>query len=230
MVFRTRKPSRNVLSLEKLPSGRSRYWIGHGSDAEIVGQGKDGHLRLDLEALRKDGEGFDEQGRHGPHARHDVLDLPAALPEHVDAAAHQHIAAVVEWALVFREVGGGQPVADDHVRTSFQHGRAQGRRLRSRIGVVPVHHQIAVRLDVTEHGPHHVALALTGLGAHDGTGLTGQTGRFVGGIVVIDIDIGIRQGLTVIPDHVPDGQRLVIAGDQDRDPVAFLLSLHIRSS
>ena len=108
--------------------------------------------------------------------------------------------------LVLREVGGGQPVADDHVRTFFQHGRAQGRRLRSRIGVVPVHHQITVRLDVTEHGPHHVALALTGLGAHDGTGLTGQTGRFVGGIVVIDIDIGIRQGLTVIPDHVPDGQ------------------------
>ena len=40
MVFRTRKPSRNVFSLEKLPSGLSRYWMGMDAMRKLLAREK----------------------------------------------------------------------------------------------------------------------------------------------------------------------------------------------
>ena len=98
----------------------------------------------------------------------------------------------MERALVLLEIGGGEAVADHHV-IAFEHlGHHGGCRV-GRVGVVAVGHDVHVRVDVLEHGPDHVALALAGLAAHDGALGCGDLGGAVGGLfsnMVVTILVG----------------------------------------
>ena len=78
----------------------------------------DGHLRLDLEAARKHGVGFDEREAERAVSGHDVGDVRAE--QVVDGAAHETVAEIVERALILLEVCGGEAVADHHV-VAFEH-------------------------------------------------------------------------------------------------------------
>lgn len=73
----------------------------------------DCHLGLDLEASREYGIGLDEGEVERAVSGHDIGDV--RIEQAVDGTADQPVAEVVEGPLVLLEVGGGEPVADDHV-------------------------------------------------------------------------------------------------------------------
>ena len=62
------------------------------------------------------------------------------------------------------------------------------RRARRIVGGVAVDQHVDVGVDVGEHAPHHVALALVRLAAHDGAGRARDLDGAVGRIVVVDVD------------------------------------------
>ena len=94
------------------------------------------------------------------------------------------------------------PRADGHVGALGQQHVDQLRRVFRRIGTVAVGHQVDVGIDVGEHAPHHIALALARLPDDDGAGGARLQRRQVARIVVVDIDRSGGQRLAEAPHHV----------------------------
>ena len=85
---------------------------------------------------------------------------------------HQIVAEVVERALVLGVVGAGQAVTHDHVGLAPGHGGDHlGRGLRG-VGVVAVHKNVRLCVDLAGHAAHDIALALLVLMADNGPGST----------------------------------------------------------
>ena len=135
----------------------------------------------------------------------------------VDQLSHKDVPTVVERALVLREIRGGKAVTDHHVVAVAQYAIRHGTGVLRRVSVVSVDHQIALRIDLAEHRPDHVALALSPLVAHDGAGGAGDLVRSVGGVVVVNIDRGFRQRRAVVLYHLGDGGTFVVARYQNGD-------------
>ena len=187
---------------------------GHFVQSQVVVQRVDGHFRLDLEAAREHGVGFDEGEAERAVTGHDVSDVRAE--QVVDGAADKAVAEVVERTLVLLEVCGGEAVADDHV-VAFEHlGNHAGRSVGG-VGVVAVGHHVHVRVDVFEHGADDVAFALAWLLAYDGTFRSGDLGGAVGGVVVVYVDGRVGQRRTEVAHHLADGHLFVIARQQHGD-------------
>lgn len=186
----------------------------HLKQAQIVVQRVDGHLGLNLEASRKHRIGFDEREREGTVAGHDVGDV--RMEQAIDGTTYQTVTEVVEWSFVLLEVGGAQSVANHHI-VAFEHLIHHGRRRVCRIGVIAICHDVHVGVDVFEHGANHVALALSWLLADD-CALAGRDfRRAVGGVVVIHVNVGIRQCCFEIAYHLADGDFFVVTGKKYRD-------------
>ena len=83
------------------------------------------------------------------------------------------------------------------------------------IGGVPIHQEVDLGLDVREHAPDHVALALQRFTADNGAAGPGNLGGAVGGVVVIDIDLGLGQGPAEIGNHLGDGRFFVVTRDKN---------------
>ena len=174
----------------------------------------DGHFGLYLELAAHHREEFHERAAEGAVAGHDVLHL--GVPEVADEAAHETVAEVVEGAFVLGEVGGGEAVADDHIDLFFEHQTHHLGCMLGGIGVVAVGHEVAVGLHLAEHAADDVALALHVFVAHDGAGGGGLLDGAVGGVIVVDIDVGLGQHLAEIAHHLADGLLFVIARQQYR--------------
>ena len=101
--------------------------------------------------------------------------------------------------------------------TSLLDHAARARRV---VGGVAVDQHVDVGVDVGEHAPHHAALALVLLAADDGAGPGRRLDGAVGGIVVVDVDAGLRQRRAEIGHDLADGRLLVVARHQHRDPAA----------
>lgn len=114
----------------------------------------------------------------------------------------------MEGPLVLLEVGGGEPVTDDHV-VAVEHLGDHGRGRVGRVGVVAVGHDVHVRVDVLEHGADHVALALAGLPAHHRARVPRDLGGAVRGVVVVHVDRRIRQRGPEVAHHLADRDLLV---------------------
>lgn len=138
------------------------------------------------------------------------------MEQAVDGSAYQTVAEVVEWSFVLLEVGGAQAVADYHV-VAFEHFVHHGGRRVCRVGVVAIRHDVYVGINVFKHGADHVALALAWLLANDRPLGCRDFGGAVGGVVVIHVDVGIRQCCFEIAYHLADGDFLVIARKQHRN-------------
>ena len=110
----------------------------------------------------------------------------------------------------------GDTGAVDHVETARQQRvDQQGRRARI-IGVVAVDHDINVGVDVGEHPAHDTALAQPGVVADDRAGFARGLGRAVGRVVVVDMDLRLRQQTAEVADHLGDRRNFVETGDEDR--------------
>ena len=141
-----------------------------------------GHLRLDFKALGHDGKAFDKGPAESTVARHNVRNI--ALKKTVHQAAHQHVSRIVEGALILRIISGGQtvahqPVPNDHIHTLIQHLIHHLPGIFRRVCIIAIDHQVTIRLDIPEHGPNHIALALAMLIADNGPGLPGNLIRAI---------------------------------------------------
>ena len=133
MVLITLMPSPTVSSLDTATFRPVAVLDGHFEQTQVVVQRVDGHLRLDLEAARKHGVGFDEREAERAVSGHDVGDVRAE--QVVDGAAHETVAEIVERALILLEVCGGEAVADCRcrsLRAPWRPCRARRRRDRCR--------------------------------------------------------------------------------------------------
>ena len=132
------------------------------------------------------------------------------MEQAIDGATHEAIAKVVERALVLLEVRGAQAIADHHVvaiEDLIHHGGCGV----GWVGVIAVGHDVHVGIDVFEHGANHVALALPGLLADECALGCRYFGGAVGGVVVVYVDVGVRQRGFEVTHHLADGDFLVIA-------------------
>ena len=168
----------------------------------------DGHFGLNFEATRKHWVSLDECERKRSVTGHDVGDV--RMEQAVDGTAYQAVAKVVERALVLLEVRGAQSITDHHVvaiEDLIHHGGCGV----GWVGVIAVGHDVHVGIDVFEHGANHVALALPGLLADDCALGCRYFGGAVGGVVVVYVDVGVRQRGFEVTHHLADGDFLVIA-------------------
>jgi hypothetical protein len=154
-----------------------------------------------------------EAARHHAVARQDIG----------EAVAEQARDQLVEEAVAGPVAGtiGGLRSADAYAHHHV--GIALDQRLdepagRARIvGQVSVGQHIDVGVDVGEHAPHDVALALVGLEPHDRGGGLRHLGGAVGGVVVVYVDVGGRQRATKVLDHLGDGGFLIMTRQQNCD-------------
>ena len=183
----------------------------------------DGHLGLDLEAFREDREALDEEVAEGAAAGHDVPDLRSE--EVVDAAAHEGVSEVVEGPLVLLKISGGQAVSYDHVRIPRQDRLHHLRAALGGIGVVPVHHDVTLGVDLAEHAADDVSFALLVFLPHDRAGGRGDLPGPVGGVVVVYVDYCFGEAAAPVADDFVDGGGFIVAGDQHCDLVHDCLYL-----
>ena len=150
-----------------------------------------------------------------PVACHDVFHV--AVKDIVDEAPHQHIAEIMERTLVLLEIGARKAVAYHHVAPFLQHQAAHLAGMVGRIGVIAINHQVAVGIDIPEHGAYHIALALTALIAHLGS----RTARYlvgtVGRVVVVYIDGGLGQRSLEVGHYFCNGLALIVARHEHSD-------------
>ena len=111
----------------------------------------------------------------------------------VDAKAHHHVEVVVDQRV-------------DHARGA-----------RGVIGRIAIDQHIDVGIDIGEHAPDHMPLALAALAAHDGAGAARDIDGAVLRIVVVDENFGGRQRFAKIGNDGRDGGFLVEARHQNRN-------------
>ena len=118
----------------------------------------------------------------------------------------------------------GSAVANDFYAMLDRHVGALGQervdelwRVVGIVGAVAVGHDVEIGVEVGEHAPDDVALALTRLAVHLGAGQTRLAGGAIGGVVVEDDDPGTRQGRLKAAHHRGDGGFLVEARQQHDD-------------
>lgn len=174
----------------------------------------DGHFGLNFEATRKHWVSLDECERKRSVTGHDVGDV--RMEQAVDGTAYQAVAKVVEWSLVLLEICGAQAVTDYHV-IAFKHFINHGWRRISRVSIIAVCHDIYVGVNVFEHGANHVAFALARFLSYNRTFGHSDFGSAISGVVVIHIDVGMRQCCFEVAYHLADGDFLVIARKQHRN-------------
>ena len=172
----------------------------------------DRHLCLNLKTGRQDRKCLHESVAESPVAGHDILDLAVKQP--VDAAAYDGITKIMERTLILREIRGGKPVPHHHIRIAVKYFIDHLACIFHRISVIAVYHNITLRLNLPEHAPDHITLALHIFMAYYGSRLSGQFYRTVTGIIIIYIHHRLRQRCLCIPHHLGDRLFLVIARDQ----------------
>ena len=85
------------------------------------------------------------------------------------------------------------------------------------VGVVAIDQDIDVGFDIGEHAADDVAFALQALAPHDRAGRPRLQHRMVGGVVVVDVDHGVRQRPLEVRHDLADRGFLVSARDQHRN-------------
>ena len=91
-------------------------------------------------------------------------------------------------------------LADHHVEVFAHELLDHARRARRIIGRIAIDQHIDIGVDVGEHAPHHIALALAAFAAHLGAGRPRDLDGAVGRIVVVDIDLRRGQRAREIGD------------------------------
>ena len=125
-----------------------------------------GEFRLNLKAFGEDWESLYEGARHGPVAGHDIVEGITIDP--ANHCADEVVTKAMKGAFVLLCVGTvRESIAHGHIR--FTREDWGGERCGSfrRIGVIPIDHEVAICVNIAEHLPHDVALALPGFVAND---------------------------------------------------------------
>ena len=144
----------------------------------------------------------------------------------VDAHSYQHIAKVVERTLVLFKISRRKAVSHHHITVTFQHTAYHLRSGFCRIGIVTIRHDIAFRVNFTEHPPDHVSLPLLVFMPDNGAGTKCKLSGTIGGIVVIYIDSAPGKCNTKVLYDFFNRLCLIITGDQNRNFIHLLSPYH----
>ena len=136
----------------------------------------------------------------------------------------------MEGPFVLREIGRGQTIANHHIGILIQDKIHHFRSILHGIGVISVHHDIALRIDFTEHPPDDISLALHVLISHNRSGGFCKLCRPVRGIVVVHVNHGLRQNPLRVCHHLGNGFFFVVARNQNRNLIHFHPLLFFRTS
>ena len=173
-------------------------------------------LGLDLKAPRQHRKRLHEPPREHAVARENIAE--GRVEGQSEEARKQPVSGAMTEAVGRVLLINARP--DHHVETLFGETRDHGARARGIVGGVTIDQNVEVRVDVGEHSPHHVALALMPFAPHQRAGGAGNLAGAVGGVVVVDVDRGLGQRGAEIVDHRADGRLLVEARHQDRHALA----------
>ena len=143
-----------------------------------------------------------------PVASHDIAYI--ALEQPVDKESDKPVTHVVKRALVFLEIGGGEAVAYDHVCALFQYHINQHGGGICRVGVISIYHDVAICFNLAEHGADDIAYTLAEFVAHNGSGFRCHRGSVVGAVVVVYVDVCIRELLSEIGNNFCNGYFFII--------------------
>ncbi len=206
------KPVRKGVQFRFTPLGSVAIVHNHIFNLHIIVDRMDGHFRLYLKTCGKHWESFYKAVAERAVPCHNVLDITMEKP--VDAAAHDGVAKIVERSFILRKISGGKPVSHHHVRAVEKHLIHHFPRILHGIGIVSVHHDIALRLYLAEHSAHHISFSLHMLIADHRTGIPRKFYRSIAGIIIVDIDHCLRQCLSGIPNYLRNSLFLIITGNQ----------------
>ena len=182
---------------------------------KILVCGMDTHLGLDLKPLRQHWKGLYEPEAECPVACHYVIDICRKKP--VDRTSHKSISEVVERPFVLRKIGRRKSVTDHHVCIVFQYLICHFTCRICRICIVTIDHDVALRIDITEHASDGIAFSLKVLISDHGSGLPCDLISPIRRIVVIDIDHRLRKRLPEIRHHFFNCLAFVVARYQNSD-------------
>lgn len=73
----------------------------------------------------------------------------------------------MEASIVFSKIRCRQPIAYHHICLSIQHSITHGEGLFGGISIIAIYHQITFRINISEHGAHHITLPLPAFNLHD---------------------------------------------------------------
>ena len=119
--------------------------------------------------------------------------------------------------LVLLEVCRRETITDHHVGSPREHELRHLPRRFGGIRIIAISHHIAVCLDVAKHGADHIALPLTVFMHDDRPRALRDLCSTIGGIVVIDIDVRLREYRAEICHHLLNGQGFIPAGNENSD-------------
>ena len=135
----------------------------------------------------------------------------------------------MEGALVLLGVGAvGKAVAHYHICLAREDGSAEGSRRFRGVGIVAVDHEVAVGVDVAEHLPADVSLALTRLVPDDSAAGACDLGGAIGRVVVVDVDGRVGKFAAEVIDDLGYRRRLVVARDDHGDFMTGFGLRHLR--
>ena len=137
----------------------------------------------------------------------------ARAEDHADQAGQHAIAETV--AAAISGLAAHAAHRRHHVELPVDQHLDQRRCSVGVVGVVAVHQHVDVGLDVREHPPHDMALALRGLMSDARAGCSCDCDGVVARIVVVDINCRLGQRLPEILNHFVDGGFLIITGDKN---------------
>ena len=175
-------------------------------------KGEKSHFRFQFKSVFQNGAVFHKKSAERPVTGHYICD--PAMKKELDHAPHGGITETVERAFVHIKIIGGKAVADHHFRRTIQNGCDELRRGGSGVSIIGIHHQIAIGIHIQKHFADYGAFPLNRNMTHNGSVFRCDCRAPVGAVVVINIDLRIRQHGTEIADHLPDSRFLVITRQQ----------------
>ena len=131
-----------------------------------------GHLCLNLKILRQYRIGFHKLIAHRTIACHNILDIAVKQP--VNTASHHTVSEIMERSLILCKICRGESVANYHICAILQNLLTHFSRILSRIGIIPIHHKIALGINITEHTADYIPFSLLMLVSDYSPCLTGN--------------------------------------------------------
>ena len=174
------------------------------------------YLGFNLKALGQHRIAFDEPAREDSVSREYVGEAPPEQPR--QQAGEQPVADHMT-----APIGLGRFMlasADDHVELLFDQHPHHFRRSLGVVGKVAVGHYINIGINVGEHPPDYIALALLPFRPDDRAGGASDFDRPVAAVVVVDVDGRVRQRGAEAGDRFGDRCFLIVTWQDHGDAQA----------
>ena len=150
-----------------------------------------GHLGFNLKSLGHNRECLNKGITECTVSGHNVLNI--AFKKCINTISYYAVTKVMERSLILRKIRCRKSVTNYHVRIVVKNLLHHLWRIFHRVGIVAVHHNVAFRINLTEHSADNITLALHIFMAHNRTCRLGKLYGPVAGIIIIYINRSFRE-------------------------------------